>query len=389
MHVQLPQKDLEAAAIVVSSLVDRSASTQPLLANLLIETSDQGVQFRGTDLEAVVTVKTGGNVVRPGRTTVPAETFRDLVKLLPPMGEVSIEDTGRKVVVQCETHDYKLMNLPADDFPEWPPVPGDTKFQISQKVLKNLIDATVYALPVKDHRRVLMGIYFELNENELRLTATDGKKLARISTSIPEVEGSGTAAIVVPRKLLDNLLKTLGSEGPVEIEIASGANGPRQIAFRFDNITYRCNGIDGKYPDCDAVIPKDFPIQIDFNRDAFLLESKRAGIVTDEKSRSIILKFEDGQCHFSAMAHDLGTFVGSVAVDYNGAMMELAFNFTFLIETLSRFQNPELKMMIKNPTAPIVFKSKDEETRLSLLMPIKLADARPPAPMPEDEEEEA
>lgn len=392
MHVQLPQKDLELAASVVSNLADRGAGPMPVLGYLLIDANEQGVQFRGTDNEAYVSVSCGANVRKPGRATVPADTFRELIKLMPPMGEVDMEEQNGKIDIQCETNQYKLMTLPATEFPDWPSVPGEARFQIAQKTLKNLIDASAYALPTKDHRRVLLGVFFELGDHQLRLTATDGKKLARISAPVPEVEGTQTASIVVPRKLLDNLSKFLGNEGPVEVELCGmegGRGQARQIVFRFGNIVYRGNGIEGKYPDCDAVIPKEFPIQIDFNRDVFLTASKRAGVVTDDKNKSIILKFDNNACHFHSMAHDLGTFSGKISMDYTGPTIELAFNFQFLNETLGRFSSPELNMLIKNATAPVVFKSRQEETRLSLLMPIKLADLRPAAVGAGDDDEEA
>jgi DNA polymerase III subunit beta len=379
MHIQLPQKDLETAASIVSSLIDRSAGPMPVLSNLLIDVTEQGVQFRGTDMEAMVTVNLNATIHETGRTTVPADKFRELVRLLPPMAEVELEESNNKVHVQCETNNYNLMTLPAEDFPVWPASAGTTKFQISQRMLKNLIDATTYALPSKDHRRVLLGVFFELENHDLQLTATDGKKLARMSTTIPEVEGNGTASIVVPRKVLENVSRYLGTEGPVEVEITDPeTSNARQIVFRFENVLYRCNGIDGKYPDCNAVIPKDFPIQIKINREVVLQGAKRAGVVAnDEKSKSIVLLIENNSCEFRSMAHDIGTFSGKIPLDYDGAPLELAFNFEYLVETLSRFNSSELTILIKSPKSPVVIKNMEEERRLSLLMPIKLADVRP------------
>lgn len=380
MHIKVAQNELENAAHAVANLVDRQSGPLPVLSNLLIEASDQGTQFRGTDVEALVVINLNATVIRPGRTTVPADTFRDVVKNLPPMGEVELEEEGGRVQVHCDTNDYKLLTLPADDFPEWPAEPGVSKFQIGQKALRDLIDGTVYALPLKDHRRVLLGVYFELIDNTLRLTATDGKKLSRITMPIPEVEGESQAAIVVPRKLLENLKGVLGNEGPAEVELSS-----QQIVFRFANMVYRCNGIEGKYPDCNAVIPKEFPIQITLNKDVFLQAAKRAGIVSDEKNKSIVLKFDNNQCHFSSMAHDLGTFKGRIGLDYTSQTLEMAFNYQFLIETLQRFAKPEVKMMIKSATAPVVFKSEEDDNRLALLMPIKLSDIRMPTGGDEEE----
>lgn len=388
MLVKLAQKDLESAATVVSNLVEKSVGPSPILSNLLIEASEQGVQFRGTDNEAMVTVNVNATVEKQGITTIPADTFRELVRVLPPNCEVTLEESKGKVVVRCENNEYNLMTIPADDFPQWPAVAGASKFQIAQKVLKHLIESTAYALPGKDHRRVLLGVYFELGDHTLRLTATDGKKLARISSTVPEVEGKGDAKVIVPRKLLDNLQRNLGNEGPVEVEVSSPeSSSGRQISFRFENILYRCNGIEGKYPDCDSVIPKEFPIEIDFNRDVMLQGARRAGVTTDDKNKSIILKLVDNACEFHSMAHDLGTFSGKIPMEYSGSTIEMAFNYQFLVETLSRFGSSELKLLVKSSTAPVVFRSKDEETRLSLLMPIKLADVRPPEPADEEAEE--
>ncbi len=386
MHIQLAQKNLEDAANIVSNLVDRSAGPMPVLSNLLVEANDGIVKFRGTDMESMVELNVEAAIKVEGKTTIPADTFRDIVRVLPPQGDVSIEDKGNnKILINCETNEFKIMSLPADEYPNWSASPGHTSIQLSQKVLKSLIDATSYALPSKDHRRVLLGVFFELADHKLQLTATDGKKLARIHMDVPEVEGPGEASIVIPRKLLDNLQRNLGGDGPVQIEFCGVEGGTaRQAAFRFENVTYRVNGIEGKYPDCNSVIPKEFPTEIHLNRDIFLLACKRAGITTDDKNKSMILKFEDNTCQFHSMAHDLGTFSGQISLDYTGEAIEIAFNYQFMYETLSKFANPELRMLIKSPTAPIVFKSKDDDNRLSLLMPIKLSEARP-APV-EDED---
>ncbi|MEO8377182.1 MAG: DNA polymerase III subunit beta, partial [Candidatus Sumerlaeota bacterium] len=323
-----------------------------------------------------------------GRTTVPGETFSQIVSLLPPMAEVSVEELHDRVTVTCDSNEYKLMTSPAEDFPDLTGEPGETKFQMAQKALKNMIDAVVYALPTRDHRKVLLGVFLELRDNKLRMTSTDGKKLARVTVSIPEVEGHSSGSLVVPRKLLENLSKTLSNEGPVEIELS-----PRQIVARFGNVIYRCNAIEGKYPDCDAVIPKDFPQMIPLNRDQFTQATRRAGVVTDDKNKSIVLKFDGNECKFTSTAHDVGSFNGKMSLDYTGPQIEIAFNYQFLIETLSHFDTPEVRMFVKSATAPVVFRGKEDEDRIALLMPIKLADARP-APVSaggggnnEDEEE--
>ncbi|MCC6546836.1 DNA polymerase III subunit beta [Candidatus Sumerlaeota bacterium] len=372
MHIQVAQKELETATRVVSGLIDRAAGALPVTANILIETNERGVQLRASDTESQVTVNLNGTVKKPGRTTVPGETFSQIVSLLPPTSEVRVEEHLDRVTVTCDSNEYKLMTSPAEDFPDLAGDPGETKFQMVQKTLKNMIDAVVYALPTRDHRKVLLGVFLELRDNKLRMTSTDGKKLARITVSIPEVEGRGNASLVVPRKLLENLSKNLTSEGPVEIELSA-----RQIVARFGNVIYRCNAIEGKYPDCEAVIPKDFPYTIPLNRDQFTQATRRAGVVSDDRNKSIILKFDGNECKFTSTAHDVGSFNGRMSLDYTGPQIEIAFNYQFLIETLSHFDTPAVRMFVKSATAPAVFRGKEDEDRIALLMPIKLTEARP------------
>jgi DNA polymerase-3 subunit beta len=368
MNLSIARRELDHAASVVANLVERSGP-QPVLGNVLINANEGTIQLRGADNESFVVVNLAGTIHTPGRTTVPAEMFRDIVRLMPPQGEVSIVENAQRVRLSCESNEYKLTTIPADEFPEWNNIAETTRFQIPQKSLKYLIDSTTYALPAKDHRRVLMGVYFELTGNRLRLTSTDGKKLARVHVDIPEVEGVSEARMIVPRKLLDNLFKALGNEGPVEIELAGS-----QIGFRFGGTYFRGNCIDGKYPDCDAVIPKDFPIKIPLNKDVFQASVRRAGITTDDKNRPLVLKFADNSCHFSSMALNIGMFNGRTPIDYVGPTMELAFNVQYLIETLGRFTKPEITLFIKSSTAPVAFRGKDEDDRLRLLMPLKLSE---------------
>ncbi len=371
MHITVPQNELEQATTVVSNLSTRASGPHPVMGKLLIEAGEHGVQLRGTDFESMVQVNVQGKIDRTGRLIVAADTFRDLIKLLPEKSDVVFEEVSGKAHIFTEDNEYNLTTESAEDYPEWNVEEPLTSFQMSQKVFKSMLDATTYALPLKDHRRVLLGVHFDLFDNKLQMTATDGKKLARVTSPVPEIEGKQKMSLTVPRKLVENLSRSLGSEGPIEIELTE-----RQITARYSNILYRGNALDGKYPDCDAVIPKEFPTRIVLNREHFLQSARRAGVVTDEKSRSIILTFSDNKCQFKSMAHAVGNFHGELKLDYTGEELEIAFNFQFLAETLGSFNDSNVILHVKTRNSPVVFKSREDDDRLALLMPIKLSEAR-------------
>lgn len=373
MEIVLERNDLHEAATVVASLLKRSTSAMPVLSNMLVDASEADrVLFLGTDLESFVRVRvpatvTGGSA----RITVPAEKLAELVGLLPSGTTVRIIDEGGNVRILCESNNYNLVTLPPDDYPNWQPEIPTTRFTITQKQLKVLLDAVLYAVPLKDHRRVLMGALMELQPEGVRLTATDGKKLSRMRVPKTEQEDEGTPRAVISGKLLTDVRRVLGDEGLVTVEL-----GLKQVAFLVDHVEYRTNMIEGKYPDCDAVIPKEFNYSIRLNRTQFETAARRAGVVSEDKSKSVILKFEDGRCHFTSMAADVGTFAGDVSVEYDSKPLEIAFNYELLIETLRSFSHPDIKLNIKSETSPMVLVCDEEPEHLCVLMPIKLADIR-------------
>ncbi len=375
MQLTIEQKDLTQAALVVASLLKRSQTTLPVLSNLLIDAEDGQAVFLGTDLESHVRVRIPAQLEGgAGQLTLPADKLAELVSLLPAGSQVLLADEGGQVKVTCASNQYRLVTLPADEYPKWTPDTFVSKFSVTQKQMRRLIDAILYALPAKDHRRVLMGALMEVKDLNLRLTATDGKKLSRMSVALGDIEGDPTVKVVVSGKLLADLRKVLGDEGSVTVEV-----GERQVAFFVDNVEYRTNVIEGKYPDCDAVIPRDFPFQVRLNRDQFKDAARRAGVVSEDKNKSIILKFEDNTCEFTSMAADIGTFAGKVSVEYEGNALEIAYNYQLMIETLNSFAHADVRLKIKSEQSPTVMACDDEPDHLCVLMPIKLADLRQPA----------
>jgi DNA polymerase-3 subunit beta len=367
------QRELSFATGIVASLLKRSATTMPVLSNILVEVEENHATFVGTDQESLVSVRVPVELEGTAeRLTVPADKLAELVGLLAAGSRVKIVHSGTHVEIRSESNSYKLVTLPADDFPRWQAETSISRFTLTQAQIKALLDATLYALPARDHRRVLMGVLLELRPGTLRFTATDGKKLSRMEVDVAEIEGSDTMRMVVSGKLLADLRKALTGEGPVAFEL-----GERQVCIRIGNVEYRTNVIEGKYPDCDAVIPKEFPLAARLNRDQFQVGARRAGVVSDDKSKSVILRLEDNACSFTSMAQDVGEFDGSVAIEYDGRPFEIAFNCQLLIETLNSFSHPDIRMKLKSESAPTVMVCDEEPGHLCVLMPIKMSEARP------------
>lgn len=384
MRLRLPQREFLDAVSVVAPLAIKTATPMPLLNYVLITAEKGLIRLEATDLESHALVTIPGTIEQEGRITIEADRLAAIVKLFPAGSEVSIETQDGKATIRCESNEYNLLTLPSEDFPNWATENPTVRFRIEQRVLRDIIAAVEYATASgKEGRRVLFGVFTEVGDNTLTMTATDGKKLSRMSQNLSEVEGSGAISMIIPRKPLNELRRMLGDQGPVDVALSQ-----RQIHFTVDNKIYRTQAIDGKYPDCNAVVPKDKDLTMHavLDRDRFVQAVRRAGVVANDMNRSIRLSLAQDQCEFMSMAYDVGSFSGKMPVKYTAEPIQVAFNYEFLVETVSNFAHSEITMMMKSNNAPVIFRTDKEPNRLSLLMPIKLTSV--PTPGQEAMEEE-
>jgi DNA polymerase-3 subunit beta len=155
--------------------------------------------------------------------------------------------------------------------------------------------------------------------------------------------------------------------------------GAESIALDLSGTIVASRLIEGKYPDCNSVIPRETGEVASFNPKVAAAAMKRAGIVTDEKSKSIVMNFKANRCDVTAARHDAGAFKGAFDCAVSTAA-EVAFNGAFFLEMVRLFdESKPIRAMSKpgSTTAPFLFDQTGEGT--FLLMPIKLAEV-PVAP---------
>ncbi len=177
----------------------------------------------------------------------------------------------------------------------------------------------------------------------------------------------------MPKKPL-NLLKSLlaGTDDVVNIEY-----NKTNAFFSFGHITLVCRLIDGKYPNYDAVIPKQNPNKLTVDRSAFLGALKRVSIYSNKATHQVRLKIAGSQLNISAEDIDYANEAHErLTCTYIGEDMEIGFNSKFLMEMLSNLDSDEINIEMSAPNrAGILTPSKKEnpaEDVLMLVMPVML-----------------
>ena len=221
-----------------------------------------------------------------------------------------------------------------------------------------------------DLRPVMSGVFCQFNEENSIFVATDAHKLVRYTRT--DAKAGASAAFIMPKKPL-NVLKTLlaGIDDAVKVEF-----NKTNAYFSFGNINLVCRLIDGKYPNYEAVIPKQNPNKLTVDRSSFLGAIRRVSVFANKATHQIRLKIIGSQLTISAEDLDYSNeATEKLSCEYEGEEMEIGFNAKFLIEMLNNLsvKNISLEMSQPNRAGLIIPVEKTEnEDTLMLVMPVML-----------------
>jgi DNA polymerase-3 subunit beta len=356
-------------AIAVVGRAASGGSAMPILNGVRLAAEGETVEIGATDLDVWHRMRVPARVETAGRVVIDAGLLGKIVARLPE-GDVTIETGGVKATVASGRSRYGVEVMAADDFPEWPRLATLATMRLRAEDLRRVLDYVTFAIPKKDPRRVLMGVFFELTPKGLTCVATDGRKLGKVELAPIETGGAAKASAIVGERALKALGQALGEEEEIELGI-----GERQVTFVVDELEIIAGRIEGDYPKYDAVIPKRFKETLKIYKEALGAEAGRAAVVAERKHHSVILKFAPGVIEVHAQSFGDGEYDGAIEQEYDGKPMRMAFNHQYLKELLGVAPDPVVVMKTAGETAPAVFECESEPGALWLVMPVRLAEA--------------
>ncbi len=359
------QKDKFLEGLQVVQNVVSTRTTLPILSNVLLQAADGRLRLMTTDLEVGVQGSIEAQVDRAGGTTLPARKLFTIVRELP-ASEVVVDVDGKNTAsIRSGQSHFKIMGLSEDEFPPLPTFDHSKDFTIRQKDLRDGLKKTAYAISTDETRFVLNGILCSFKENKLTLVATDGRRLALVDIEL-EFPRSQETEVIVPAKVVNELLRLLGDEGDAKISI-----GENQIAFDLNGTILVSKLIEGNYPNYRQVIPAETRERIPLEREIFLQAVHRVSLLASEKSNSVKLVFGKNNIDIMANTPEVGEAKESLAVNYKGKEFSIAFNPEFLMAPLRNLTTDEVYLDLIDEMSPGVLKI--NTPFLYVLMPMRVS----------------
>lgn len=348
-----------------------SKTTLPVLANILVEASKDGLKLSGTDLDISVSTTIPASVDQEGATTLPARKLVEIVKELP-NAAIRMSSSGeQRVTIECGKSKFKLLGLSRDEFPAFPTVKFEGGWKVAAKDLQKLIGHVAFAASTEESRPILNGVLWELRADRMRMVATNGHRLARMDVPTSG-QGGGQADLIIPPKALEQIRRLFGGEE--EIEIGKSDN---HLGFRSTTTQVYTRLIEGPYPNYEQVIPRENDKSLTADKAALAAALRRMSIVASDQTHRIRMAFTNGACKMSVQTPDLGEAQEELAVAYEGDPLEIGFNAAYMLEILKYMPTDEVRMTFKAPERAATCEPvgwDDPASFMTLVMPLRLVD---------------
>jgi DNA polymerase-3 subunit beta len=267
---------------------------------------------------------------------------------------------------------YKLTGHDPAEFPRLPELEDASTFDIDASTLFSGINKTIFATGNDDLRPVMSGVFMQVGPDHMTMVATDSHRLVRYRRN--DVKAAEDASFILPKKPLNLLKNLLGyHDGPVGIRFNT-----KNASFTFDHIVLICRLIEGRYPNYEAVIPKENPYRLSMSRQDLMNSIRRVAIFSSKSTNQVKLSIHGSELQLTAEDPDYSNSASErLSCQYEGEDMDIAFNSKFINEMLSNLETDRIHLNMSAPNRAGILLPDDEtsdkdEELLMLVMPVML-----------------
>ncbi|MFA5575359.1 MAG: DNA polymerase III subunit beta [Brumimicrobium sp.] len=348
-------------------------NTLPILDNFLFELEGNTLSISASDVENTMKTTVDVDSNESGMICIPATLMMDILKNLPDQPlTFTIDKQDLGIEITYSNGKSKMVGYKGEDFPKVKKIEDTESISINGSVLANAITKTIFATATDELRPVMCGVFCQFTSEDMTFVATDAHKLVRYRRT--DSKATGNIDFILPKKALTVLKNNLTGGDNTEVKIEYNDNN---AIFTFNQNELICRLIDGKYPNYEAVIPKENPNVLTIDRIALLNAVKRVSIFANRTTRQVSFKITGSELAISAEDLDFANAAKErLTCSYEGEDIEIGFNSRFLIEMLNNVATDEVQLKLSQPNRAGIITPATQEDEFSdmlmLVMPVMI-----------------
>ena len=362
-------KEIQTLGGIINSI-----NTLPILDNFLFEINNNKLTLSSSDLESTMTSEIEIESTSVDKIAISAKLLTDILKTFSEQPLTFSKTDNNTIEISASNGKYSLAYLNGDEFPKQIELLDAHETKVKGSDLGNAINSTIFASGTDDLRPVMNGVFFQFTSDSLKFVATDAHKLVKFETS--KYTANEVSEFIMPKKPLQILKGIVQGENSELIIQHNDSNAK----FIFDNSSITCRLIDGKFPNYEAVIPKDNPNVLTMDRQLFLNSVRRVSIFSNKTTNQIRIKIAGSLLNISAEDFDFSNKADeNLECQYSGDDIQIGFNSKFLIEMLNNLESEMITLSMSHPNRagiirPLNKEGQSKEAITMLVMPVMLND---------------
>lgn len=361
------EKYLLQAACNIASRAAASKSPIPALEGLQLSAEDK-LYVKGYDLKKGIVTGIEADIDQRGTVVVGSRLFGEMIRKLPD-GIVTVSsDEKDNISVKCGKSSFNILGISAEDYPELPRFDTLNSVSLPQRILKDMINRTIFAVSTDEARPIYTGTLFEVEEKSLTLVSVDGYRLAR-RTETPEDCRLDPCSFVVPGSALSDVEKICSDEdGAVSICV-----GQKHITFEIGDTVVVTRRLEGEFLNYRRSIPESFKYELSIDRGELMATIDRVSLIVSEKNSSPVrMTLNDGTIDCLCVT-PIGRAEDVCTCEGNGEGLLIGFNDRYMKDALKAASTDKLLLCVNTASSPCIIKSADgSESFTYMVLPVRL-----------------
>jgi DNA polymerase III subunit beta len=362
MKLQVTQENLNHALNSVARVAN-SRGTLPILANVLVKTSNNRLSLSATNLDIAITHYIGAKVNKEGSITVPARLMQDFVSSLPE-GVIELDLQETKLHVTTDQYKSIVNGIMADDFPVMPAITTGKKWSLDSTLFKKALQQVVFAGSNDETRPVLTGVLLQTVGGNLVMAATDSYRLAEKQLG----KNKEDIHLLVPASAMQDLLRVVpDSDDQIKI-----THDDQQVLFQVGDIELVTRLLDGKYPDYQKLIPKSFTAKATLKRADLINVTKVSSLFARESAGSVTIEVDadSGKLSIRSVASQLGENTATAEAKITGGG-SITLNSRYLLDALGALSGEDVVFGFNGKLEPTLLHDPNSSDYRHIIMPLK------------------
>lgn len=256
------------------------------------------------------------------------------------------------------------------------------------------IKRVIPAISQEETRYYLNGVNMRrIGDWLFRFAATDGHRLMVADVPLPDFTGELPDNCIIPRRLLDAMVRMFGKDGGTvqygcgrasndrPVTTADDVRGVRlEIAGPVGEADLRLIGklIDGRYPDYNRVIPASFEHMFEVDRCEIIAAIGRLMPLGEGRVRAVRLSAEDAVFAIELDSPDMGQARVEIPMRGGTLPVKIGFNGQYLLDCLNALKGEVARFSLggvslsSNCHDPVRIDDPADTAFFSILMPMRV-----------------